>query len=143
MLNPQLDILDSLAGIALEPVPVEWLGHDTELDDEIAGQVLRLEFAAFLSPQPQQRTFIAAHDDPRVGAADESPSPKISARGGHFVRGTRHEALPFSCSRISSAAERITARASAATSWNRLSRSCRLSSPPERCCAVSAMIALK
>src|SRR5207302_3247899 len=30
------------AGVALVPMPVEGFGHLTELDDEVAGQVLRL-----------------------------------------------------------------------------------------------------
>ena len=34
-------------------------------------EVLRLDLAAFLPPQPHQRRFIIAHDDPGVGAADE------------------------------------------------------------------------
>ena len=46
-------------------------GHQAELDDEVAGQVLRLDLASFLPPEPEQGGFVAAHDDPGVGAADE------------------------------------------------------------------------
>ena len=47
-----------------------------ELDDEVAGQVLRLGLAPFLPPQADQGCFIAAHDDPGVRAADEKSSFK-------------------------------------------------------------------
>jgi hypothetical protein len=36
------------------------------LDDEVAGQVLRLNLAAFFMPQPQQGGFIFAHDDSSI-----------------------------------------------------------------------------
>ena len=67
-----LDIGDDLTGIGLVPAPVELLGGEPKLDDEVAGEVLRLDLAALLSPQPQQSGFIIAHDDPGVRAADES-----------------------------------------------------------------------
>ena len=50
---------------------VEGLGHDAELDDEVAGQVLGLDLAALFPPQPQQGGLVVAHDDPGVRAADE------------------------------------------------------------------------
>ena len=53
MADPLLDIGDDPPSIGLVPAPVELLGGETELDDEIAGQVLRLNFAAFFPPQPQ------------------------------------------------------------------------------------------
>ena len=43
-----------------------------ELDDQVAGQVLRLDLAALLPPQPQQGRLVVAHDDPGVRAADEA-----------------------------------------------------------------------
>src|SRR6266568_6801780 len=46
MPNSALDILEDLPGIALEPVPIEGLGRDPELDDEVSGQVLGLDLAA-------------------------------------------------------------------------------------------------
>src|SRR5439155_17964088 len=143
VLNPQLDILDSVAGIELVPLSIEGFGHAAELDNEVAGKVLRVEFAAFLAPQTQQGSFIAAHDNARVRAADESTTTKVFARRGRLVGRKRHDALPLSCSRMSSAAERITPSASAATSWNGLSRERRSKPPLGRCCAVSAMIALR
>ena len=66
-----LHLRDHLAGIALIPEPIEVLGHGPELDHQIARQVLRLDLAALLAPQPQQRRLIVAHDDPGVRAADE------------------------------------------------------------------------
>jgi hypothetical protein len=52
-------------------MPVEGFGHQAELDDEVAGQVLRLEFAPLFLPEAEQGAFVAAHDDPGVGPADE------------------------------------------------------------------------
>ena len=53
---------------------VEVLGRTAELDDEIAGEVLRLGLAPFLAPQADQGGFIAAHDDPGVRAAYKGTS---------------------------------------------------------------------
>ena len=39
---------DGLPGLALVPVPVERFGHEAQLDDEVAGEVLWLDLAAFL-----------------------------------------------------------------------------------------------
>ena len=72
MLDPPLDLVDDLAGLALVPVPVEVLGHEAELDDEVARQVLRLDLAALLAPEAQQGGFVVAHDDPGVRAADKA-----------------------------------------------------------------------
>ena len=52
-------------------MPVEGLGHDPELDDEVAREVLRLDFAPLLPPEAEQGRFVVAHDDPGVRAADE------------------------------------------------------------------------
>jgi hypothetical protein len=51
MLHPALDLGEDLAGIAFEPVPVEGFGDHPELDDEVAGEALRLDLATFLSPK--------------------------------------------------------------------------------------------
>ena len=50
MTPPLLDIGDDPPGIGLVPAPVELLGGEAELHDEIAGQVLRLDFAALFPP---------------------------------------------------------------------------------------------
>ena len=66
-----LHLGDDLAGIALVPVPIEVLGDHPELDDQIAGQVLRFDLAALFAPKPEQGGLVVAHDDPGVRAADE------------------------------------------------------------------------
>ena len=58
MKNPPLHLGDDLAGIALVPVPVELLGHGAELDNKVAREVLRLDFAALLPPEPKQGGLI-------------------------------------------------------------------------------------
>ena len=72
MLNPALDVADDPSGIALIPAAVERLGGDAELDDEIVAEVLWLGLAALFLPQPDQRGFVRAHDDPGVRAAEET-----------------------------------------------------------------------
>ena len=72
VLNPALDVGDDPPRVALVPGPVERLGGDAELDDEIVAQILRLGLAALFLPQPDQRRLVRAHDDPGVGAADEA-----------------------------------------------------------------------
>ena len=66
-----LDAFDCLPSVALVPISVEGFGHQAELDDKVAGQVLRLGLAPFLAPQADQGRFITAHDDAGVRAADE------------------------------------------------------------------------
>src|SRR6266446_9751334 len=130
MPEAMLDALDGLTGIALVPMTVESFCCETKLNDEVAGEVLRLRLAAFLAPQPQQGSLVAPHDYPGIGAADEAPA--IKAFGGNPCGLERkgHDALQFSCSRISSAALRMTPTASADKSRNRLSRYRRSSVPP-------------
>ena len=72
-----LDVFDRLPGVALVPMPVEGFGHEPELDDEVAGQVLRLGLAPFLPPEAEQGGLVVAHDDPGVGAADEATTALI------------------------------------------------------------------
>src|SRR5262245_38457498 len=122
MLDLSLHLRDDMPGVALEPLPIEGLGHDTKLDDEIAGEILRLGLAAFFAPQPQQGSLIASHDYPGVGAPDKSSAINMFGRNPYGLEWEGHDALQFSCSRMSSAALRITPTASADKSWNRLSR---------------------
>ena len=42
-----------------------------ELDDKVAGEVLRLNLAALFLPQPQQSGLILTHDSAGVRTADE------------------------------------------------------------------------
>ena len=74
VVDPPLHLLDGVTGVALIPAPVEVLGCGAELDDQAAGEVLGLNFAALLPPQPNEIGFVVAHDDPGVRAADESIS---------------------------------------------------------------------
>ncbi len=71
MLDPLLNVLDGVTGVALVPAPVEVFGHGAELDDQVVGEVFRLDLAALLPPQPDQSGLIVAHDDPGIRAADE------------------------------------------------------------------------
>jgi hypothetical protein len=50
-----LDIFEGLPSISLEPVPIEVVGHDSELDNEVPGQVLRL--APRFSRQRRKRAW--------------------------------------------------------------------------------------
>jgi hypothetical protein len=63
---PLLDVSDDPPGLGLVPAPVKLLGGQTELHDQIAGEVLRISSAAFFPPQPQQRGLVISHDDPGV-----------------------------------------------------------------------------
>jgi hypothetical protein len=67
-----LDTFDGLRGIAFVPMPIERFGRQAELDNEVAGQILRLGLATFLAPDAGQGSFVVAHDDPGVRAADET-----------------------------------------------------------------------
>src|SRR4029450_10350621 len=58
-------------GVALVPGSVEALGGGPELDNEVAGQVLRLGLATLLAPELDQGRFVIAHDDSGVRATDE------------------------------------------------------------------------
>jgi len=66
MANAALNILEGLAGVALEPVPIKVLGSYTELDNEVSGQVLWFQLASLLPPEAQQGSLILAHDDPGI-----------------------------------------------------------------------------
>src|SRR5262245_17207940 len=74
MAHEALHLGDLLAGVALIPVPVQMLGNDPELNDEIARKILRLDLATLLAPQAQQRGLILPYDDPSVRAAKEGAS---------------------------------------------------------------------
>jgi hypothetical protein len=71
MPQPMLNAFDRLPGVALVPMPVEGFSHEPELDDEVAGQVLRLGLSTLFLPEAEDGAFVAAHDDPSVRAADE------------------------------------------------------------------------
>jgi hypothetical protein len=78
MLDPPLHVFDRMARVALIPAPVQLLGHVAELDDQLIGQILRLDFAALLPPQPHQCNLVIAHDDARVRSADRMAAIHIA-----------------------------------------------------------------
>ena len=95
MFHSPLDRGDDLAGVALEPEPVEFLRDDAELHEEIVGQVLWFSLAALLPPEANKGGLVGSHNDPSVRAADEGAtvgSFTINA-GKRRVRG--HEHLPM------------------------------------------------
>jgi hypothetical protein len=53
--DPSLYVLEGPAGVALEPAPIEVLGRDPELDDEVAGEVLGFDFPPLFPPEPNER----------------------------------------------------------------------------------------
>src|SRR5215472_5324760 len=67
-----LYVRKDLASIGLIPAPVQVFGRQSQLDKEIAGQVLRFGLAALFAPKADQRRLVIAHDDPGVRAADEA-----------------------------------------------------------------------
>ncbi len=71
MVHPPLNVLDGLSGIAFEPLAIERLGGEPKLDDQVAGEVQRLDLAALFLPEVQQGNFVIAHDDAGIRAADE------------------------------------------------------------------------
>jgi hypothetical protein len=52
--------------LASVPAPIEVLGRKSELNQEIAGQVLRLDFSPLLAPKADKSGCIAPHDDPAI-----------------------------------------------------------------------------
>ena len=66
MADPALDIFDDMPRRALIPLPVQVFSREPQLDDEIAGQVLRLGLAPFFAPEAEQSGLIGAHDDPDI-----------------------------------------------------------------------------
>jgi hypothetical protein len=67
--NLFLDIRDDLFGIGLVPVPVQVLGRQAQLNDEIVRQVVGRDLSAFFPPQSDEGGLIVAHDDAGIGAA--------------------------------------------------------------------------
>jgi hypothetical protein len=71
-----LDSGYDLPSIALVPKPIEILGDDAELHDQIARKVLRLSLAPFFPPEAQEGGLIRAHYDPGIRPANKA-SPFI------------------------------------------------------------------
>jgi len=69
-----LNVRKYLTGIGLIPAPVQVLGRNAKLNDQIAGEILRLHFAPLFSPEAEERGFIVPDNDPGVRPADEVAS---------------------------------------------------------------------
>ena len=89
VLDPGLHRRDRPPGVALVPGPVEVLGGEAELDDEVAGEVLRADLAPLFLPQADQGLLVLAHDDAGIGAADEM------AVGRLVLKGSCHPDAPY------------------------------------------------
>jgi hypothetical protein len=66
-----LNIRKHLPGIGLIPVPVQLLGRNTKLNNEIAREVFGLDFTPLFLPQPEEGGLIGTHNDPSIRPADE------------------------------------------------------------------------
>src|SRR5262245_14467268 len=71
MPDPFLNAADCVASVALIPASIEVLRYGAELDDEVVGEILRLDLPALLPPQMQQSAMVVAHNDPGVRATDK------------------------------------------------------------------------
>ena len=58
VVHPPLDVFDRLSGISFKPSPIEALGHDPKLDDEVARQVVRLDLTALFLPKMEKRSLV-------------------------------------------------------------------------------------
>jgi hypothetical protein len=92
-----LDAFDGPPGIALIPEPIEVLGHQAELDDEVVGQVFWLSLAPFLAPEADQFLFVDTHDDPGIGAADEMAA---IGRSENLAHSPLHAMSSAACSMV-------------------------------------------
>src|SRR5664279_2124481 len=72
MRNALLHRSQPVTGVALIPMPVELLGDEAQLDDQLARKVRRLDFTALFAPKAEESGFVAPHNDPSVGAADKA-----------------------------------------------------------------------
>jgi hypothetical protein len=61
-----LRVGDNLAGVLFVPVPVQVLRYGAELDQEVAGQVFRLNLTTLFFPKPEQGGLVVTHNDPGV-----------------------------------------------------------------------------
>ena len=52
-------------------MPIQMLGHSAELDQEVAGQIFRLDLAPLFLPKTDQCRLVLAHNDPGIRAADK------------------------------------------------------------------------
>ena len=81
MAGPLLDICDDPPRVGLVPPPIQLLGSEAELHDQIAGQVVWLNLAPLFPPQTKQRALIVTQDDSGIRAADERAAIRIHSGG--------------------------------------------------------------
>jgi hypothetical protein len=82
-----LDVTDLVTRVQLVPAAVEVLGDQPELDDQDARKIGRGGLTPLFAPEPRQRLLIIAHDDPRVGAANEVHAVRLMLL---CFKGNRH-----------------------------------------------------
>src|SRR5262249_12072666 len=80
MPDSPLNVSEDFPGVGLIPAPIEVLGSQAQLHQEIARKVVRLDFAPLLSPQPDEGSFIIAHNDAGVRAAYEITAEFLGVR---------------------------------------------------------------
>jgi hypothetical protein len=66
-----LNVRSDLAGISLVPTPIEVLGRAPKLDDEVAGQIRRLDLAPLLPSESKKGVLVLAHNDVGVRSSYE------------------------------------------------------------------------
>ena len=66
-----LNVRKHMTGIGLIPAPIEVLGGEPQLDNEVARQVLWFDLATLFLPKAQQGTLVLAHDGADVRPANE------------------------------------------------------------------------
>jgi hypothetical protein len=66
MPNLPLHIRKHLTGIGLVPAPVQLLGGNAKLDNKIAGEIFRLDFASFLAPEPSLSPMMIRASEPPI-----------------------------------------------------------------------------
>ena len=83
MADMLLDVYDLLTGRGLKPFSIQLLSRVSELNDQIAIQILRLDLTSFLLPKPDQRSFVNAHNDfqrrTRQQTGGGSPRPALNS----------------------------------------------------------------
>ena len=61
-----LNVSNHLSSSRFVPPPIKLFSHEAELDDKVAGKILRLGLASFFSPKAQKSRLVLTHDDPGV-----------------------------------------------------------------------------
>src|SRR5262249_4448247 len=69
--NPALDVLDNLSSCALVRAPIEALGREPELHEQVTRIIRRLCLTPLLLPKPEEGGLVAPHDNPCVRATEE------------------------------------------------------------------------